>query len=697
MNASLTASITAWLLTYAIHSTVLLGMAWLVLRLRRAGPDVADLLWKVAMVGGILTATAQSALNVQPAGSLALRESTTSVLGGPSVSSGTLPSETQEPETAFTPVREVAAPVSPRGAVPAGDAAGSTTWTASGAAATVWLAVGLILLAWYGGRRLILVGRLGDRRVLVDGELPALLAELQAEAGVRRRIRLTASSAISSPVALGSGEICLPLAALDELEPVQQRAMLAHELAHLVRRDPQWLAFACAVERVFFFQPLNRVARRGLQESAEYQADAWAARRTGGVPLARCLLKVAEWIEASPLGVPVAGMAEQRSQLSVRVARLLERGGIGAPRRQPVAGMLSLGALVATTVLAPGVVGHRQQPESAHDPFDYPTDRELGVDGSPLEYEGTSSTTMRNTGSEKSGDKASGDTSRNVDSSTNSNTDDGVVTDEMKLVDGKVVGGMAAGARDTAVVRALMLRLKDEDPEVRQAAAHALGRIENPVAIPALVDALSDADRDVQEAALDALSSFDRGVPAAPIRRMLAAENPEMRQRAIEILAEVRDRESIPAIARLVGDPDAEVRQQAIWALSELGDPGSAAAVAAGLADRDPEVRQAALWAMKELGGTIETATLTRLLQDGNVDVREAAIEYAAERQVAAAVPLLVRMLDDSSGDVRECAAEALTEIRTAESHAALQRALNHADAKVRRIAVEYFGEEGDS
>ena len=97
--------------------------------------------------------------------------------------------------------------------------------------------------------------------------------------------------------------------------------MLAHELAHLVRRDPQWLVLACLVERAFFFQPLNRLASRGIMESAEYLADDWAAHRSGHVPLARCLVKVAEWIQASPLGVPMAGMAEERSHLSARVAR----------------------------------------------------------------------------------------------------------------------------------------------------------------------------------------------------------------------------------------------------------------------------------------------------------------------------------------------------------------------------------------
>ena len=62
----------AWLLTYAVHSTILLGLAWAILRLRGAEPPVADLLWKLALVGGIVTASAQAALDLRPTGSFSV-------------------------------------------------------------------------------------------------------------------------------------------------------------------------------------------------------------------------------------------------------------------------------------------------------------------------------------------------------------------------------------------------------------------------------------------------------------------------------------------------------------------------------------------------------------------------------------------------------------------------------------------------
>src|SRR5438067_905529 len=132
----------------------------------------------------------------------------------------------------------------------------------------------------------------------------------------RRRLR---------PVARGLSEIGVPELALADLGAEQQRSRLAHGLAHLARRDSLWLAGASLIERCFFFQPLNRLARRELETTAEYLSDEWATRKTGSaVALAKCLATVAEWIQASPLGVPVAGLAERRSFLVSRIARLLE-------------------------------------------------------------------------------------------------------------------------------------------------------------------------------------------------------------------------------------------------------------------------------------------------------------------------------------------------------------------------------------
>lgn len=73
MTSTLSSTVLAWLLTYAIHSTVLLSLVWLLVRVRRLSPAASELLWKSAMLGAILTASIQLQLDVRPAGTVMLQ------------------------------------------------------------------------------------------------------------------------------------------------------------------------------------------------------------------------------------------------------------------------------------------------------------------------------------------------------------------------------------------------------------------------------------------------------------------------------------------------------------------------------------------------------------------------------------------------------------------------------------------------
>src|SRR5882762_7830574 len=339
---SIASSLLAWLLTYLIHSTVLLGVAWLVTRGRRLEPAASDLLWKVALLASLVTGTIQSRLEL----------STPRAVTFPVA---TLPQAAPQNQPA-APALESAIPGV---RAPVRQSTGASVSRAPSLPLVVVLLWGAIALGsslHYVARRLILVGRLTDRRAVRDGPLAATLAELQRTAGYRRRVHLTMARTISSPVALGLSEICVPELALSDLAAEQQRSMLAHELAHLARHDSVWLAGASLIERCFFFQPLNRLARRELETTAEYLSDGWAMRKTGSaVSLAKCLATVAEWIQASPLGVPVAGLAERRSLLVTRIARLLDGRLPSSPAsRRGWAAVAALGVLV-TIAAAPRV------------------------------------------------------------------------------------------------------------------------------------------------------------------------------------------------------------------------------------------------------------------------------------------------------------------------------------------------------
>ena len=61
--------LTRWLLTYLLHSTVLVGAAWLVrLALRERRLAVQEAVLRAALVGGFVTASLQVGLDVRPIG-----------------------------------------------------------------------------------------------------------------------------------------------------------------------------------------------------------------------------------------------------------------------------------------------------------------------------------------------------------------------------------------------------------------------------------------------------------------------------------------------------------------------------------------------------------------------------------------------------------------------------------------------------
>jgi len=305
----------AWLITYLVHSSVLLGAAWAVTR--PMGPRLSalrDTIWKVALLGGVVTASTQLATGFTPAGG-----------------------RWSLPDAAGLPV-----------ALPH-----SISWPVILVAA--WVVVALLLLLRLGSVHWRLLRFLASRQELGETALTALVDRLGRRAGFDHRVKLSVSPRTVIPIAFGRREICLPARAVQELDSAEQAGLIAHELVHLVRRDPTWLRISAFLERVLFFQPLNRVARRQLQESAEYICDDRAVQLTRGRPvtMARCLATVAGWVRTPGEHVLTAGIDGGRSPLVERVAHLLRDADAGLltfGRPARVAASLVMLALVAVSV-----------------------------------------------------------------------------------------------------------------------------------------------------------------------------------------------------------------------------------------------------------------------------------------------------------------------------------------------------------
>ena len=689
MTDTLSSTLLAWLLTYAVHSTVLLTLAWVLTRWLRWSPSASDLLWKSALVGGIVTASLQLRFDVRPWGTVSLRGDSAAMIASVDATRGRTadPTATIPREASASPVtgddRSAADDVAPGSAAASTSAAGALPAPHT-LAVIAWAAVALALALTYAARRLILVGRIGDRRAVADGRLLDMLERLARDAGLRRTPSLTTTVRISSPIALGVREICVPETALTELDLEQQRSLLAHELAHLVRRDPLWLAFASLVERVLWFQPLNRLARRRIAISAEFLCDEWAVRRTGsGVALARCLAQVAEWIQASPLGVPVAGMAEERSLLVSRVEKLLD-GTKPAARSRRMLALASAGVLLATIVLAPSVTGRAAR---------------ASVIGAPGDEQVPAAATRDDDGHDAIREHEE-ESEKETKAAARSTANDSAVVlaliDRLKDVDAEVRAAAAQSLgklEDARAVPGLVAALSDREASVRSAAAGALGTFTDARAISGLTRLLSDSSRDVRKEALGALSDYEEGISAPPIIRLLDDSDADLRQAAAHTLGQLKDRSAGAALARLVRDPSPDVRQAAIQALGELRDMAHGPAIVPALTDANSDVREQALGTLIDLRAPIAEPTLLTLMRDPDADVRAKAAELAGERSVIGAIPTLRRMLDDSDRDVREHAVSALSEIADPAAATALRAALTSTDAKVRRAAADALGD----
>ena len=305
-----------WIATWLLHGLVLCAAALLIGRVLRSGA-LREQLFKWALVGAFVT-TAGQALGA------GLGETFRLELGGP-VDSGRAIAvagavsnlalvESRDPRPAPATVPEIASAVAPP----------SARWRWAHALPIVALLVALAGGARLLGERRRLARVLAGRRLVESAEWNADLLELAGRAGLARVPRLTASASLSSPIVLARGELVVPTRALAELGRGARRALLAHELAHLARRDPRWFAMAAFLCCVFALQPLQRLVRRRLLDEMELACDARAVHWTGdGLPLARCLATVASWVRLRPPPTLVASMTSRHSSLVRRVEHAL--------------------------------------------------------------------------------------------------------------------------------------------------------------------------------------------------------------------------------------------------------------------------------------------------------------------------------------------------------------------------------------
>ena len=225
----------------------------------------------------------------------------------------------------------------------------TTTWIAAG-----WL-IGVTAMLIRMTLSIAGAGRLRRRGTPLSTDHPVsrLLSELQTRLGAAKRIPILLVDALSGPAVIGIVRpvILWPLAWATGLPEWQVRAMLAHELAHIVRRDYLVNLLQMIIEAILFFNPAVWWMSRQLRLEREACCDAFAGRllgKTGEYDIARALAEISG---ALPTGALAFG-DDQPGPLLGRIRRLLNPGhrpGLRLPW-PALLGLLAL-ILVALTVV----------------------------------------------------------------------------------------------------------------------------------------------------------------------------------------------------------------------------------------------------------------------------------------------------------------------------------------------------------
>ncbi|GAA4362465.1 hypothetical protein GCM10023185_30470 [Hymenobacter saemangeumensis] len=191
-------------------------------------------------------------------------------------------------------------------------------------------ALGLLAmtLRMLGG--LLYVQRLRRYRVQpLSPEWQQRLASLAARAGLKRPIALLESALVQVPLVVGHLRpvILLPLGTVAGLSPACLEAILAHELAHVVRRDYLMNLVQTAAEVLFFYHPAVWFMAACLRTERENCCDDAATSLVGGgLALARALTALAELgLQQAPAArLSLAAVGPDGSLLG-RVRRLVQR------------------------------------------------------------------------------------------------------------------------------------------------------------------------------------------------------------------------------------------------------------------------------------------------------------------------------------------------------------------------------------
>jgi HEAT repeat protein/beta-lactamase regulating signal transducer with metallopeptidase domain len=720
-----------------LKSTALLGVLTLAaVVFRKAPASVRHTVWGAGLVGVLALPVASRLLPwkleilpaLKPAAAASVAEPASADRGKAGVADDIV--------SLLGPTAGAPAPAVSDGAMAAISGTGGSQgapWDLARLVQLVWGLGGSILLA-HLLFSVVAVRRIARRgEPLDDGAWQALCRRLERQLGITRPVPVLMSPDTAIPVTWGAlhPTIVVPAEAADWSEE-RRRAVLLHELAHVRRRDLLMHLLGQLVCSVYWFHPLVWLAARRLRVESERACDDLVL--DAGIrpsSYAADLLDIVRGVgrlRAPAVALPLA----QRSEFEGRLLAILEPNVARSPRPWRSAALAgAVGLLVLplaamrpatpaatdgnetvqgqTATPAPGAVprprveeiparspqptpGRGQlgplvepeltpEPEPSPEPVEPPEPPHAEA-GEWAHVARTPAPPQERTGSQDRGAAVM----PLIDALRDASPD-------VRLAAAQALGDLG----DARAVAALGSAVADDDLNVRKAAVRALGELQDPRGVSALSEALrTDADPEVRAMAAWALGQIEdvRGVPAlgTALREDRA---PAVRRQAAWALGQIEHADGVPALSAGLNDADLEVRRQVVWALGQIETPAAVEPLATVVrSDADARTRSQAAWALGQIEDARAVPALTAALrQDREDDVRKQAAWALGQIESGDAADALGAALRDSSLAVRRMAIWALGQIDDTRAAPALVNALSDADPQVRSAATHALGQ----
>jgi beta-lactamase regulating signal transducer with metallopeptidase domain/HEAT repeat protein len=585
-----------------------------------------------------------------------------------------------EPVTAAEPSRDLLSVIPPRtievGIIP-NDARPSpsspTTAVEAAPGMTINYAV-VILCVWIGGSVLSLivltrrVRRLRRVLSLSDPASPDLLARVRVlgdRFGLKsapdfRLIPLDVSPAVCW---LGGLPVLLiPRTLFAAMSGVERDALVAHELAHVRRRDHWVRAFEAVVGVVFWWHPLLWLAVREIRDAEEQCCDAWVvwALPHRGPDYANALVTTLDFVSRRNNElVPLSSGMGRLGHLERRLTMICTRP---APRTlSPFGRLVVAGALLALPLMpVPSPTARAQQEQ-----------KDIVNPGAKRSNEDVAVAALI-------------DACRDADEEVRSAAFESLTQFKEAAVPA-LLDALANEAKRPIAIGAfqrisypalpgLLKGLEDRDARTRAAVAEAISQtlVPDGAYFPPQPHQHGVMPGMAPGAGMGGRGGFGggyggsmAGMPAVGIQGM-SIDTAEELQRFESIR-----KQTAAALAKAIEDPDAAVRRHVTIALGKIGADADVVvpALLAALKDRDAEVRRFATQALvpaAHASPATVTPALVAALKDPDAGVRSAASLGLLNLGSSAkeALPALVELLRDEDPAVRRMAAAAIGRVR---------------------------------